>query len=139
MNDKYGFTTSVIDDALSRAYYPVNAEFSKEDIEALQWYRLDYAFDVVDVATQVAEATKLSEIAETVEKIKAAAVEAITYQRHACLNNVSRVYYTVALVNKEQWSSLGFEEAGYEETAFDEATGWSRLLKSNSATFMHDR
>lgn len=139
MNNKYGFTTSVIDDALSRAYYPVNAEFSKEDIEALQWYRLDYAFDVVDVATQVAEATKFSEIAETVEKIKAAAAEAITYQRHAHLKNVDRVYYTVALVNKEQWASLDFENAGYEHTAFDEATGWSRLLKSNRATFMHVR
>lgn len=139
MKRKYGFNTNNIDNALSRAYYPVNAEFSEKDIEALEWYRLDYAFDIVDVATQVAEVTDLNNVVRAAEKIKVAATEAIVYQRDASLTDVDRVYYTVALVNNKQWSALGFEEAGYEETAFDLATGWSRLLKANNATYIHSK
>lgn len=105
----------------------------------LQWYRLDYAFDIVDIALKVANATKHGELVSAAEKIKSAATKTITYQRDANLEAVDRVYYTVVLINREQWESLGMELAGYEDTAFDKATGWSRLLKINGATFMHCR
>ena len=139
MLTRYGFTAADLDEALSGAYYPVNATFSESDIKALEWYRMDYAFDIVDIATKVAAATQHSDVIRTAENIKSAAAAAITYQRDANLLAVERVYYTALLVNQSQWASLGLESAGYENTAFDIATGWSRLLKANNATFLHTR
>lgn len=136
---RYGFTAADIDKALGGAYYPVNATFSESDIKALEWYRMDYAFDIVDIATKVAAATQHSDVIRTAENIKSAAAAAITYQRDANLLAVERVYYTALLVNQSQWVSLGLESAGYENTAFDIATGWSRLLKANNATYIHCR
>ena len=136
---RYGFTAADLDEALSGAYYPVNASFSESDIKALEWYRMDYAFDIVDIATKVADATQHSDVIRTAENIKSAAAAAITYQRDANLLAVERVYYTALLVNQSQWASLGLESAGYENTAFDIATGWNRLLKRNNATFLHTR
>ena len=136
---RYGFTAADLDEALSGAYYPVNATFSESDIKALEWYRMDYAFDIVDIATKVAAATQHSDVIRTAENIKSAAAAAITYQCDANLLAVERVYYTALLVNQSQWVSLGLESAGYENTAFDIATGWSRLLKRNNAKFLHAR
>lgn len=136
---RYGFTAADLDEALSGAYYPVNATFSESDIKALEWYRMDYAFDIVDIATKVADATQHSDVIRTAENIKSAAAAAITYQCDANLLAVERVYYTALLVNQSQWASLGLESAGYENTAFDIATGWSRLLKANNATYVHCR
>ena len=136
---RYGFTAADIDKALGGAYYPVNASFSESDIKALEWYRMDYAFDIVDIATKVANATQHSDVIRTAENIKSAAAAAITYQCDANLLAVERVYYTALLVNQSQWASLGLESAGYENTAFDRATGWSRLLKANNATYIHCR
>ena len=136
---RYGFTAADIDKALGEAYYPVNASFSESDIKALEWYRMDYAFDIVDIATKVAAATQHSDVIRTAENIKSAAAAAITYQCDANLLAVDRVYYTALLVNQSQWVSLGLESAGYENTAFDIATGWSRLLKANNATYIHCR
>lgn len=136
---RYGFTAADIDKALGGAYYPVNATFSESDIKALEWYRMDYAFDIVDIATKVAAATQHSDVIRTAENIKSAAAAAITYQRDANLLAVERVYYTALLVNQSQWASLGLESAGYRDTTFDRATGWSRLLKRNNATYVHCR
>lgn len=136
---RYGFTAADIDKALGGAYYPVNATFSESDIKALEWYRMDYAFDIVDIATKVATATQHRDVIRTAENIKSAAAAAITYQCDANLLAVERVYYTALLVNQSQWASLGLESAGYEDTAFDIATGWNRLLKANNATFPHAR
>ena len=139
MNSRYGFTTATIDEALSKAYYPVSAFFSENSINALEWYRLSYAFDIVDIVTKVAEATQHSKIAEAAEGVRKAATEAIAHQRDALLTAVDRVYYSVTLINKEQWETLGFEAAGYEDTAFDKVAKWSNLLKANNATFLHCR
>ena len=139
MNSRYGFTTATINRALSSAYYPVNATFSESSIKELEWYRMDYAFDIVDIATKVADATKHNGIARAAENIEIAAAKAITYYHDTNLVAVDRVYYTVTLINKSQWTTLDMESAGYERTAFDMATGWSRLLKANNATFLHCR
>ena len=100
---------------------------------------MDYAFDIVDIAAKVAEATKSSDIMRAAANIKSAATKAIAYQRDTNLVDVNRSYYTVMLINRSQWSTLGLEDAGYEDTAFDQATGWSRLLKVNNATYIHCR
>ena len=139
MSSRYGFTTATINKALSNAYYPVNATFSESYIKDIEWYRMDYAFDIVDIAAKVAEATEYSKIVNAAKNIKIAAANAIVHQRDANLVAVDRVYYTAVLINKSQWTTLDMESTGYEHTIFDMTTGWSRLLKVNNASYIHCR
>ena len=136
---RYGFTTQTIDEALGNAYYPIAAYHSESELQREEWYRISYSFDVEDIAAQVAAATNDSALLSAAEKIRKAAAQAIAYQRAINLEDVDNVYYNVTLVNQSQWVSLGYEAAGYEDTTFDRATGWSRLLKRNNATFRHER
>ena len=139
MMERYGFTTTTIDEALGNAYYLLNAHFSESQINNLEWYRISYAFDIVDIATQVAEATQFSEITAAANKIRSAATETTIYKRYANIEALEQVYYNITLVNSEQWSTLGYEAAGYTTTALDKATGWSRLLRANNGVFQHCR
>mgnify|MGYP003520467847 FL=1 len=139
MRERYGFTTEDIDNALSESYYPVLATFSEDYIKRVEWYRLNYMHEIVDIAYRVAEATHDTEIYAAAESIRNASEEAIYHQRAINIESVDKMYYTVTLVNKYQYESLGYAEGGYEETAFDRATGWSRLLKRNNGVYVHSQ
>lgn len=139
MLQRYGFTTEDIDNALSESYYPVLASFSEDYMKRIEWYRLNYMHEIVDIAYRVAEATPNTDIYTAAENIRKASEEAIYHQRAVNLENIDKMYYTVTLVNKDQYESLGYAEGGYEDTAFDRATGWSRLLKRNNGVYIHSQ
>lgn len=138
MLQQYGFSAKDIDNALCSAYYPVMKASSEPYLKEIEWYRRCYMYDIVDIAHNVAEATNDADIRASAEAIRSACEEAIYSQRSINLDDVERVYYTVTLVNKSQYEALGYEESGYEATAFDLATGWSRLLKRNNAQYFYD-
>lgn len=139
MMERYGFTTETIDNALCKSYYPVLGGVSESDIKNIVWYSMCYMYDIVDIADNVAEVTNDAEIRASAEAIRSASAEAIYCQRSLNIDDIDRVYYTVTLVNKRQYEALGYEEGGYEATAFDRTTGWSRLLKRNNAkNLYHD-
>lgn len=131
MMQEYGFTTKNIDEALSNSYHFLSSALDPQRVE---WYRRAYTYDIVSVVNNVASATNLPELKKSALKVEQAASEALIHQR-TC--SCDAVYYSVALVNSSEWSSLGFDEAGYEALAFDMATGWSRLLQRNNATYPH--
>lgn len=131
MMQEYGFTTKNIDEALSNSYHFLSSALDPQRVE---WYRRAYTYDIVSVVNNVASATNLPELKKSALKVEQAASEALIHQR-TC--SCDAVYYSVAVVNSSEWSSLGFDEAGYEALAFDMATGWSRLLQRNNATYPH--
>ena len=139
MLEQYGFTTEDIDNALSSSYYPVLATFSEDYMKRVEWYRLNFMHEVVDVVYRVAEATLDAEIYAAADSIRKASEEAIYHQRAVNIEAVDKVYYTVTLVNRDQYESLGYADGGYEDTAFDRATGWSRLLKRNNGLYVHSQ
>lgn len=139
MLEQYGFTTEDIDNALSSSYYPVLAAFSEDYMKRVEWYRLNFMHEVVDVVYRVAEATLDAEIYAAADSIRKASEEAIYHQRAVNVEAVDKVYYTVTLVNRDQYESLGYADGGYEDTAFDRATGWSRLLKRNNGLYVHSQ
>ena len=139
MLEQYGFTTEDIDNALSSSYYPVLAAFSEDHMKRVEWYRLNFMHEVVDVAYRVAEATLDAEIYAAADSIRKASEEAIYHQRAINVEAVDKMYYTVTLVNRDQYESLGYADGGYEESAFDKATGWSRLLKRNNGLYVHSQ
>ena len=139
MLEQYGFTTEDIDNALSSSYYPVLAAFSEDYMKRVEWYRLNFMHEVVDVVYRVAEATLDAEIYAAADSIRKASEEAIYHQRAVNIEAVDKVYYTVTLVNRDQYESLGYADGGYEDTAFDRATGWSRLLKRNNGLYVHSQ
>lgn len=139
MLEQYGFTTEDIDNALSSSYYPVLAAFSEDYMKRVEWYRLNFMHEVVDVVYRVAEATLDAEIYAAADSIRKASEEAIYHQRAVNVEAVDKMYYTVTLVNRDQYESLGYADGGYEDTAFDRATGWSRLLKRNNGVYVHSQ
>ena len=139
MLEQYGFTTEDIDNALSSSYYPVLATFSEDYMKRVEWYRLNFMHEVVDVVYRVAEATLDAEIYAAADSIRKASEEAIYHQRAVNVEAVDKVYYTVTLVNRDQYESLGYADGGYEDSAFDRATGWSRLLKRNNGLYVHSQ
>lgn len=139
MLEQYGFTTKDIDNALSSSYYPVLAAFSEDYMKKVEWYRLNFMHEVVDVVYRVAEATLDAEIYAAADSIRKASEEAIYHQRAVNVEAVDKMYYTVTLVNRDQYESLGYADGGYEDTAFDRATGWSRLLKRNNGVYVHSQ
>lgn len=139
MLEQYGFTTEDIDNALSSSYYPVLATFSEDYMKRVEWYRLNFMHEIVDVVYRVAEATLDAEIYAAADSIRKTSEEAIYHQRAVNVEAVDKVYYTVTLVNRDQYESLGYADGGYEDSAFDRATGWSRLLKRNNSLYVHSQ
>lgn len=135
MLEKYGFTTAVIDEALAESYYYLQPYLDAGG-DTSRWYQCSYSYDIVDVAKRVAEATNHESLLLYAGEIEKYAAEAIIYQR--CYNLNNPVFHAVTLVNKDEWEELRFEDANYDELAFDKATGWSRVLKVNNAKFKHE-
>ena len=136
MQQKYGFTTQNIDEALGDSYYLLasSLDYYRQEIADLEWYRRAYTYDIVSIVNMVSGRVNHAELKMCAQRVELAATEAQVYQR---LYSSDMVYYSVSLVNSGEWSELGFEEANYEGLAFDKVTGWSRLLKLNNATFPH--
>ena len=104
----------------------------RQEFESIEWYRRCYTCDIVSIVNKVAGATNHPDLNESAQRVEFAASEALEYQR---LFWSDRVYFSVVLVNSSEWKELGFDEANYEALAFDKATGWSRLLRRNNATY----
>ena len=138
MQQKYGFTTKDIDEALSDSYYVLAPylDSRKKEVSDMEWYSRAYTYDIVSIVNMVSNRVNHAELAMCAQRVEIAACEAQLCQR---LCNTDSVYYSVSLVNSGEWSQLGFDEANYEGLAFDKATGWSRLLKRNNATYRHSK
>lgn len=135
MQEKYGFTTADIDRALASSYYYLQP-FLDANGDISSWYQCSYNYDIVDVAGRVSAETCDEQLLCYASDIKEHAEEAILYQQTYNLDK--SVFHAVTLVNRDEWEELRFEDANYDELAFDKATGWSRLLKVNRAAFEHD-
>lgn len=133
---KYRFTTADIDAALATSYY-FHGVFAESYLGSPSEGDPFYNFDIVDAVSRVAAATQHPDLLASAERVKEAADGMIVSYVSSFVEGVDRVYPSVTLVNSEQWTELGFDEARYEELAFDKATGWSRLLKLNNATYPH--
>jgi hypothetical protein len=90
----------------------------------------------IDVAKRLAEVTNDEALILYASEIEEYATEAILYQYR--YNVEAPVFHAVTLVNKEEWEELRFEDANYYGLAFDQATGWSNLLKVNKANIKHE-
>lgn len=133
---KYGFTTEHIDEALAASYY-FHGVFVESYLNSTSKGDPFYNFDIVDAVSRVAAATQYPELLASAESIKEAADSAVVCRVSSYVEGIDSVYPSVTLVNSEQWTELGFDEAKYESLAFDKATLWSRLLKRNRATYPH--
>ncbi|MBO7265062.1 MAG: hypothetical protein J6U91_02395 [Alistipes sp.] len=141
MRESYGFDTSELDAAMADSYYLIGPYLahSNSSVSEFQWYRNVYTYDIVDIVTRIAAKSCDSTLKSCAERVVSAATEAIAYQRSYRLSGVERVYYGVTLVNSDEWAKFGYDAARYDALAFDRATGWSRLLQLNQATYPHTR
>jgi hypothetical protein len=135
MEAKYGYTSKDMDEALANSYYYLQPYLDASG-DVSSWYRCSYNYDIVDVAKRLAEVTNDEALILYAKEIEETAAESILYQYR--YNVDVPLYHAVTLVNKEEWEELRFEDANYYGLAFDQATGWSNLLKVNKANFKHE-
>ena len=136
MRQKYGFTTDDIDQALGDSYFMLAPYLSwmRKEFAEMEWYSQTYPYDIVSIVNTVSSSVGHAELEKCAQRVELAAAEAQVCQR---LHLSEPVYYSVSLVNSGEWTELRFEEARYEDLAFDRATGWSRLLKRNNGSYPH--
>ena len=135
MEAKYGYTSKDMDEALANSYYYLQPYLDASG-DVSSWYQSSYNYDIVDVAKRLAEVTNDEALILYAKEIEETAAESILYQYR--YNVDEPLYHAVTLVNKEEWEELRFEDANYCDLAFDQATGWSNLLKVNKANFKHE-
>ena len=135
MEAKYGYTSKDMDEALANSYYYLQPYLDASG-DVSSWYQSSYNYDIVDVAKRLAEVTNDEALILYAKEIEETAAESILYQYR--YNVDVPLYHAVTLVNKEEWEELRFEDANYCGLAFDQATGWSNLLKVNKANFKHE-
>lgn len=123
---------ATLEEAIAQSYYFISAHIAPEDMATTEYLRMAFTYDLVDIAHRAAAAInddQLKEIASTI-KTQAESTRILHYSKS--LNDIDDVYYGITLTNSTLWAERGYSEAGYEETPFDKATGWSRFLKRNN-------
>lgn len=113
---------------IAKAYY-----LSQENMIPEEYERKAFTYDIVDIARCAARGNK--ELEECAKAIEQQAKEArIRYCIRNLPTGVSDIYYGVTLTNATLWEARRYEEAGYEETLFNQTTNWSKFLKRNNIT-----
>jgi hypothetical protein len=130
----YDDNREVVDTAMGSSYDFLTKAFTVDEIGKLEWYRMSYTYDMVDIATNVADAVGDEQLLVAAAAVEDAAKRSIILQQSCNIEDVERVYYAIDLVNADSWENLGFGDGGYCSTKFDQATGWSRILKINGVT-----
>lgn len=125
-------TIATLEEAIAQAYYYISAHIAPEDMETTEYLRMAFTYDLVDIVNRASTSIdddRLKLIAETLE---AKAWKAAILHYSKSLNGINDVYYGITLTNSTLWKTRHYSEAGYEDTLFDKATGWSRFLKRNN-------
>lgn len=123
---------ATLEGAIAQAYYYISAHIAPEDMDTTEYLRMAFTYDLVDIASRAASAIDDDELKDIASAIKTQAERARILHYSKSLNGIDDVYYGITLTNSTLWEQRGYYEAGYEDTPFDLATGWSRFLKRNN-------
>lgn len=130
-------TIEYLERELADSYYFIESYLNSAEVTDMDYLRMAFTYDIVDIAQRVARAIpekKFADISNKIEKMaKAARIANYTTQ----LSGVNDVYYGITLTNSTQWSDREYEKAGYEETLFNQITHWSEFLKRNNIILKH--
>lgn len=129
---KYGATIAEMERAVAQSYYFISAHIAPEDMATTEYLRMAFSYDLVDIAHRIATTIEDDAIRDIATAIETQAERARILHYIKSPNNSLNVYYGITLTNSILWAERGYSEAGYEETPFDKATGWSRFLKRNN-------
>jgi len=125
-------TIAKCEEELAKAYYYIAAHTSAEEMAQTEYLRMAFTYDIVDIARRAAVAIGDSESSGIASALALQAARARVLNYTTTLDGVDEVYYGVTLTNGEKWVERGYAEAGYEDTKFDQTTGWSHFLKRNN-------
>lgn len=125
-------TIAKCEEELAKAYYYIAAHSSSEEMAQTEYLRMAFTYDIVDIARRAAVAIGDSESSDIASALALQAARARVLNYTTTLKGVDEVYYGVTLTNGEKWVERGYAEAGYEDTKFDQTTGWSHFLKRNN-------
>lgn len=130
---KYGATIEDMEAKMAESYYFLGRFMSDIEIFTTEYLRQSFTYDIGDIASKAASVINhsgLKTAADAIHKSSLAA-QAVCYATPNV--NKNKLHHSVTFTNAEKWAERNYDESGYEDSIFDQRTGWSRLLKRNHA------
>lgn len=129
---KYGATIAEMEMAMAESYYFLGYFLDDSDIYESEYLRQSFTYDLGDIAKRASSALNSTKLKESYEDLHAASTESQAVCYATTLVNKKELHHSVTFTNAEKWEERNYDESGYEESLFDQRTGWSRLLKRNN-------
>ena len=129
---KYGASIADMEQKMAESYYFLGQYMSDKEIYETEYLRQSFTYDLGDIATKAASVLNCAELKQRAEALNKRSMEAQSVSYATIMVNKSKLHHSVTFTNAEKWAERNYDDSGYEDSLFDQRTGWSRLLKRNN-------
>lgn len=129
---KYGATISDMEQKMAGAYFFLGRYMSDKEFYETEYLRQSFTYDIGDIASKAASVFNLEELKAKADAIHKASKESQSVCYATITVDKNKLHHSVTFTNAEKWAERNYDESGYEDSIFDQRTGWSRLLKRNN-------
>ena len=128
---KYGATIADMEQKMAQSYYFLGQYMKDDEIYRTEYLRQSFTYDLGDIARKAASALNSATLEAKADALHKASQSAQAVCYATIKVDKSNLHHSVAFTNAEKWEERNYAESGYEDSIFDQRTGWSRLLKRN--------
>ena len=129
---KYGASIADMEQKMAESYYFLGQYMSDKEIYDTEYLRQSFTYDLGDIATKAASVLNCEELKAKADALNKRSMEAQSVSYATIMVNKSKLHHSVTFTNAEKWAERNYDDSGYEDSLFDQRTGWSRLLKRNN-------
>lgn len=130
---KYGASISDMEQKMAESYFFLGQYMSGEEIDQTEYLRQSFTYDIGDIASKAVSVFNLEELKAKADAISKRSKESQSVCYATIMVEKNTLHHSVTFTNAEKWAERNYADSGYEDSLFDQRTGWSRLLKRNNA------
>ena len=129
---KYGASISDMEQKMAMSYFFLGQFMSAEEIYDTEYLRQSFTYDLGDIARKAASAFNNADLNAKAEALRKASKAAQSVCYATITVNKNNLHHSVTFTNAAKWEERNYDESGYEDSIFDQRTGWSNFLKRNN-------
>lgn len=129
---KYGASIADMEQKMASSYYFLGQFMNDKEIYETEYLRQSFTYDLGDIASRAASALNCEELKSKADALHKASIDAQAVCYATIMVKKNELHHSVTFTNAEKWAERNYDESGYENSLFDQRTGWSRLLKRNN-------